>query len=256
MKSYKTKEELLNHLKVDRHLNLEESLIPIFDVYRYGQVIDPYKDLLASSIGRNGVHIYDKDITLASFVNVMNIDEYLSIKLITYISHYEKILKKYISDKVCESMVSRGSLDCCDYTYFNEMKNHKTISILDCFLPIDKQYDRNGNLVIVDSNVLNSRVRVINKIYDFSNGYQINELNYYACDYFNTKQVIPFYILAGSLSFGNLVILFAMFKKELQIEFIKNIHGKVFIDSKDIFSTNLKHYVMKRIRILFIIMNQ
>ena len=64
MKSYKTKEELLNHLKVDRHLELEESLIPIFDVYRYGQIIDAYKDILATNIlSVYKVHVYEPDIT-------------------------------------------------------------------------------------------------------------------------------------------------------------------------------------------------
>ena len=47
MKNYKTKQELLNHLEKERGIALDKELIPVFDVYRYGQIIDAYKEILA-----------------------------------------------------------------------------------------------------------------------------------------------------------------------------------------------------------------
>ena len=167
MKSYKIKEQLLNHLRTERNLTLEENLLPIFDTYRYGQVIDPYKEILASSIGRNKMHIYDKDITLGSFVNMMYIDELISVKLVAYISHYEKILKKYICDKVCKSFVLKGDSNCCNYSFFEEMKNDCNESSLDCFLPLNKEFNKDGEEVLRNSNTFESRIRVIEKIIDF-----------------------------------------------------------------------------------------
>ncbi len=178
----------------------------------------------------------------------MNIDEYISIKLISYISHYEKILKKYISDKVCECMVSNGSLDCCDYSFFETMKTNSMEIILDCFVLLDMQYNKNGKLELRDQNTYESRNRVIEKIIAFANGNQTSELNYYVSYYYSTKHSIPFYILIGSLTFTNLIVLFGMFNRDLQNDFIKNIHKKNFIGYDDVVSAKGKHDVIRRIR--------
>lgn len=248
MKPYKTKAELINHLEVDRHLRLEEEHKIFLDEYRYGHVIDAYKDILASSVLTGKIHVYNEKITLKTFTDLFSIDEYFSIKLTLYISNYEKMLKKFISDKVCESMVAAGSIDCCDYSFFEKAKEDAFHSYLNCFIPLNKEYDVHANEVLRRENTYNNRIRVINKILGFISGENSSELNYYASDYFNEKGVIPFYILIGSLSISNLIIIFEMLNKSIQFEFLSKVIRKNHIDDKDITSLMLKHNVIRIIR--------
>lgn len=249
MKNYKTKQELLDHLEKERNIVLEKELIPVFDVYRYGQIIDAYKEILASNIlSAHKVHIYDASITLGSFVNMMYIDELFSVKLVAYISHYEKILKKYISDKVCESMVANGDNDCCNYTLLKDMKDNPDKSYLSCFISLNKEFDKSGKEVLRNQSTLESRERVIDKILDFASGKNSSELNYYVSDYYQAKHSIPFYILIGSLSFTNLTVLFEMLTADLQNDFIKKVHMKTVINPVDISSASGKHSVIRKIR--------
>ena len=248
MKKYKTKIELISHLENDRHLFLEEDSKSIFDVYRYGQIIDAYKDIVASSILSGNIHIYNDNVSLKTFINLLNMDEYFSIKLTIFISHYEKILKKYISDKVCASMVMAGSIDCCDYSLFEKMKEDDFVSSLDCFIPLNAEYNYDAKETLRKETTYNNRVRVIDKILGFVSGSNICELNYYVSDYYNEKQKIPFYILIGSLSFSNLIILFEMFDKEIQFEFLRTIVKKTHIENKDLNSLMGKHNVIRIIR--------
>ena len=179
---------------------------------------------------------------------MMYIDEYFSIKLITYISHYEKVLKKYISDKVCESMAIRGDASCCDYSVFEEIKENISNRVLKCFIPLEKQHDKDATLVFGTSYVYESRLRTIDKIIAFSKGKNNHELNYYCGDYFNEKGFLPFYILVGSLSITNLFVLFEMLTEDLQKGFIRSIHNKKYIEPSDLSTVSYKHFVIRKIR--------
>ena len=234
MKNYKSINQLLEHLEKDRHLILEEDSKNIFNFYRYGQVIDPYKDILSKNILTGNVHIYEDGVTLNSFLSLMNVDEYISTKLTVYISHYEKMLKQFISEVVCNSMIKNGSNDCSDYSCFESIKQDGFSSPLECFIPLNNEYDKKADIILREVATYDARIRVIDKIIGFSQGHNISELNYYVSDYYKSKRSIPFYILIGSLSFSNLIVLFEMFKKEIQFDFMKNRIGKTYIENKDI----------------------
>ena len=248
MKNYKTVNQLLEHLEKDRHLILEEDSKNIFNFYRYGQVIDPYKDIMSKNILTGNVHIYEDGVTLNSFLSLMNVDEYISTKLTVYISHYEKMLKQFISEVVCNSMIKNGSSDCSDYSCFESIKQDDFSSPLDCFIPLNNEYDKKADLMLRETATYDARIRVIDKIIGFSQGRNTSELNYYVSDYYKSKRSIPFYILIGSLSFSNLIVLFEMFKKEIQFDFMKNQIGKTYIENKDIRALKGKHSVIRTIR--------
>ena len=157
-------------------------------------------------------------------------------------------MKKFVSDKICESMVGAGSLDCCDYTLFTKMKDDTGSSVLPCLIPIDHEYDARSSIVLRNPQTYENRIRVIDKIVDLSNGSKPSEFNYYVSEYYKRKHHVPFYILVGNLSLSNLIVLFEMFDKSIQFEFMKTFAHKQSTNEKDIRSFSLKNNVIRIVR--------
>lgn len=252
-KTYKTAKELRDHIVNDRNISVPEELDNIFGAVRYNNLIDAYKDIIALSTSRGGRYIYGESITINDFINLSNIDHFVSLKAISYIDRYEKKFKKFISDKICESMVKVGSLDCCDYTLFERMKSEVT-SPLDCFISTSYFYKvsdtnpLNMQLALADEKLVSSRIKTIDKIIDLAKGNTKSELNYYSKDYVDRKGTIPFYILVGNLSFSTLITLFELFNKNIQLEYMTGILKMNCVTEKDIKSLSTKHNILRIIR--------
>lgn len=247
-KPYKTKEELITHLVADRNVTIVDDRLDVFDFVRYSNLVDAFKEIIAINKSR-GNYQYSISTSIDDFVSLHQLDEFISLKLISYIDGYEKQLKLFISNIVCESMVRAGSDDCCDYSLFAQ-SDEEIDSKLDCFISFHYMHssDEKNRLVIADDKTKNNRTKVIEKIVKLSSGQSNAELNYYSKDYISLKRCLPFYILISNLSFSNLIIIFEMFKESIQNSFMTSVLKMNVIHFNDIKSLSTKHNIIRIIR--------
>ena len=251
-KVYKNASELKAHLINDRNVTVGDEYSDIFTSLRYKNVVDAYKDIIG--VFRNGIYEYPLNTTIEDFLFFVTADKWVSQKLFSYIDSYENQLKLFVSEKICLSMVKAGSLDCCDYTLFSRILTEYEPP-LDCFIPFQQRYVKKSNksdFVVSDLaalDLISARTKTIEKIQNLSSGVNAGELNFYAKEYFNKNHVIPFYILVGSLSFSNLIVLFELFKKDIQLEFMNNISKKGDLyKEEDILSFSTRNNVIRILR--------
>ena len=247
-KQYKTKSELLSHLINERKIIVGDEYSDILNYVRYNNLIDAYKDIISTNNLR-GIHLYSPSTSIFDFVNISHINDYIAYRLIAFIDEYEKRLKLFVSDKICEAMVIAGSPNCCSYDLFDRTIN-EVDPVLSCFISSRYIYsnDVSKKLIIANNHVVSNRERVINKIKDLSAGTSAAELNYYSRDYLSKNNELPFYILVSNLSFSNLTTLFEMFTESIQIEFMKEVLKMEVVTFADISSLSSKNNIIRIIR--------
>lgn len=247
-KVFKTKKELLDHLVNDRKIAVPTDFYDVFDFARYNNLIDAYKDIVSLEKSR-GVYFYSSATSINDFINLHRIDEFVSLKLFSFIDGYENALKLFVSNRICESMVKAGSSDCCDYSLFKLEVGAVDLK-LDCFISPSYMFSNNPNskLVFADEKNSQNRDRVFDKIDKLASGLSKGELNYYSKDFFTSKGYLPFYILIGNLSFSNLITLFELFTEEIQLDFMRNVLKMDVVNFSDIKSLSTKHNIMRILR--------
>lgn len=243
MKDYKTDEELIEYFKLERNLDLSGSE-KYFEEFRFSSIYTPYKDLFAINALRSGQRTYPANLGISNFVEIVNLDLYFSILLNLSVGNFERRLKSFLSNIICKTMRDSGDTTCTDYSFLDDMLDNDLDDGLPCFIPIQFDYNECGKKIAIpiDGKFYNLRKDFLNDWKDEITNCKNKKVNIYLKDYAEAHEnKIPFWLLIGSFSFGDLSLLFNLLKIDYKKSFYRSLYNVETVHDDEIhtFSKNL-----------------
>ncbi len=240
-KTYKTIDEQIDHLVINKNVIKESVIKSYLTKYSYMNVVNPFTDLVAIGRGRNKEHLYKNNLDFNIFINLYYVDRGISINLREMICEFELSLKTFLSDLYCSKM-SKLDNTCSDYNYFKDYESSN--SLYDC-LKFDEVIDHNGDKVKADEFIKEKRRRLIEKLTSGNTNKNTNSL----LVHYSSNGYIPLWVMIRTLTISELLTLFMILNKKDKLLFIKQLNKtKIHYNNRDIYRICQKLYLIGKIR--------
>jgi len=265
MKPYMNEEELIDELVDNKRINKDTIPEGIFSERAYTSLVTPYKRLLC--INYNTMlhqYIYKENGDFSEYINLANIDEFISNKFSVYIESFEKYFKTYVGE-VLASKIKSTSVYCNDYSEFRTfsqniptqdfIKDNNLERILSrgChyqlldMLYFDQMYDVNLNIIQADKNIMLNRRRALNNILSLDKSYG-NSSNPLIQHHFNKREVPPIWAVIHTLALGDILAIYNMFPRRDREGITKNLLNLDFARPIQIGRLSAKINLIRKIR--------
>lgn len=245
-----TEDELINLLVKKKNIIRETIPEGIFRERAYTTLINPYKKMVCLNyIPNKKEYVYDKCINFNNFIIAAQLDDFISTKLFKYINVFEKKFKGYVGELLAEKM-KITNIECNDYSEFEMLHNYLTHQIynVNCYdlLKVDEMYDDDLRVIPANSNIINNRKRAIRQLVNNIHNQRTNHL--LMQHHIKNNKIAPIWILIHTLSLGDILAIFNMFKKDDRIAFCKDVLIKDRVANRQIASVSKRIDFIRKIR--------
>lgn len=236
MKQYKSEEELCTYLKEIKNVIDIDDNIDLIRNRSYVSSINPFKTIFATGTDNLGNHLYKNPVSAIAYKNLIGIDDRFGNKFATLIGKFERKLKIQIINRLCLQMVKMGDIYCNDYAnviykLLNDLSSDFNATMPYGLIKLDEIYTKKG--LVHSSTILTQRINLLLKLADHCNNKLVAK-NSLIRHYQKKYSIVPFWLLAHILSFGELGILFNMLSKNDRYEITSEMSNKATIYNKDV----------------------
>ena len=227
MQSYMSTDQMINYLKTQKKIIVDDEDRHWLDEVNYMNLINPYKDLFSSGKNPNGKFRYKYPVNLKEYIKVFLIESNFSHALYIDIRNFERKFKNIIFDEICKEYVDKyNDIFCTLYIEeIEDMLNGFEAIPMFC-INMYKTLTKTGykeNMYDVQK-----RVNLLKKIYMYgSSSKYCNDL--LLKHYNNTYYVVPLWIIPNILTLGEIIMIYTMLDVNIQNNIYKRMNYNSFI---------------------------
>lgn len=256
----KPTKQYLNEFELCEHLRLQKNILDIFENRKliqersYASSITPYKRIFATGINHHGKLIYQESVYSSNYLKLIQIDDQFGSKFSILIGRFERKLKLQIIDRICLIMNESGDPYCVKYidkfkSVIENQSSAQTNSMPYNFIAMVETYTKSGRIRLNNSS--SSRINLMTKLINHGAN-KTHAKSTLIRHYQNKYDIVPFWLLAQILSFGELGILFGLLSDQDRFYITYTMIGKDRLYFKDVLVFERQ---IERIRILRNIIN-
>lgn len=237
MKEYKSLDELCIYLRDHKNIVDIYSKRTLIEKRNYVSTINPFKKIFATGEDKYGNHIYNNQIEIENYAKLVFIDDMFSIKYSRLIGNLERKLKIVLTNKLCKRMKDVGDLFCVEYVkMFYDLNEKNTLNREINKMPyglqkLNEVYSKNG--IRTDENKVEMRLNLLLKLADTGTS-RVKSKNSLVRHYQKNYAVVPFWLLAHILTFGELLIIYEFLSEADRLEIAKDLKSKEQLNNRDV----------------------